>query len=117
MQADLAWLRSSVTPALFVPGADLPFAVGTNKTANKWNVAVFDIGADVTLCSEAFAEANNLTYGSMQLPIHTADGGSTSTLGSLDHPVESVLAADTPYACSAVAPVPRLSPMSAISTI
>ena len=110
MKDDLAWRCPSVTPALFVPGADPPtylsiFVVGTDKTANKWNVAVFDSGADVTLCSEAFAEANGLNFGGAQLPIHTADGGSTSTLGSLVSTLEFVLAADTPYACSAVAPV------------
>ena len=48
---------------------------------------------------------NSLSYGGQQLPIHTADGGSTRTLGALDNPLEFVLAGATPYACSAVAPV------------
>ena len=107
---DLAWRCPSVTPALFVPGAEPSgylsiFEVGSDKTANKWKVAVFDSGADVTLCSEDFARANGLSFGGPQVPIHTADGSSTTTLGALHKPLEFVLAAGTPYACSAVAPV------------
>jgi hypothetical protein len=81
------------------------YEVGSTRTANKWTVAVFDTGADVTLCSEDFAIANGLTYGGHRVPLHTADGGNTTTLGALDKLLEFVLAARTPYACSAVAPV------------
>jgi hypothetical protein len=66
---------------------------------------VYDSGADVTLCSEEFAKKNKLTYGGSPIPIHTADGSHNTTLGELDSPLEFILAKDTPYACSAVAPV------------
>jgi hypothetical protein len=98
------------TPILFVP--NLPHSdylsineLGTNKPANKWEVAVFDSGADVTLVSKEFAVANNLAFGGNSLAINTADGGHTETLGELHHPLEFWLARGTPNACRAVAAV------------
>jgi hypothetical protein len=110
MQADVAWRCPRVTPILFVPNLDPAaylsiFSVGTDQTANTWNIAVYDSGADVTLCSEAFARANDLSFGGAKLPFNGAGGPPINTLGHLDSPLEFVLAANTPYACSAVAPV------------
>jgi hypothetical protein len=99
-----------VTPILFVPnispGQYLSInEMGTGRPANVWQVAVFDSGADVTLVSQGYADRNGLAYGGDSMPINTAGGERTETLGALHHPLEFWLAKDTPYACRAVAPV------------
>ena len=101
-----------VTPILFVPRMD-PMSylhieeAGTGRTANTWRVCIFDTGADITLVSKKFADANNLQYGGEGIAIHTADGGGTKTLGELSSPLEFWLAKGTSHACKAVA-VPQV---------
>jgi hypothetical protein len=75
------------------------------KPANKWRVAIFDTGADVPLCSEAFARANGLEYGVNPITVNTANGQQTRTLGELTHPLEFTLCIGSRNECTAIAPV------------
>ena len=100
-----------VTPVYFIPNCDplnyLNIAeLGTGRTANSWKIAVLDSGADVTLCSQEYADRNGLSYGANVMEFHVAGGGSTiTTLGELDNPLEFTLAAATRSACAAVGTV------------
>jgi hypothetical protein len=99
-----------VTPVLLMDGQESGQYLhiqekGTGRPANNWTIAVFDSGADCTICSQRFARANNLTVGPDAISINTANGASTTTLGELCRPLEFWLVKDTPNACCAVAPV------------
>jgi hypothetical protein len=101
-----------VTPILFIPRLDPQEylhiqEVDTGRTANNWRVCIFDTGADITLVSKKFADANGLKYGGRSMAVHTADGGGTQTLGELHSPLEFCLARGTTRECKAVA-VPQV---------
>jgi hypothetical protein len=101
-----------VTPILFIPRLD-PHEylhiqeANTGRAANTWRVCIFDTGADITLVSKKFADANGLKYGGHSMAVHTADGGDTQTLGELHSPLEFCLAKGTTRECKAVA-VPQV---------
>ena len=79
--------------------------MGTERPANDWTVAIFDTGADCALCSPAFAQRNQLTYGANSITVNTADGSSSSTLGELNRPLEFWLAKGSSHPCKAVCTV------------
>jgi hypothetical protein len=76
---------------------------GTGRPANDWTVAVFDSGADLTLCSKRYAIAHDLQYGGAGIGFNTAGGGHTKSLGMLLHPLEFWLGKGTRHACKAQA--------------
>jgi hypothetical protein len=99
-----------VTPVYMIPNTPSESVfhlqeLGTGRHANNWKVAVFDTGANITLCSKLYAERNNLAYGASSVSINTADGSRTNTLGELLQPMEFWLAHGTDAACCAVTTV------------
>ena len=99
-----------VTPVMLMPGHDPGQYLhiqekNTGTPANVWSVAVVDSGADVSICSLRFVEANGLEFGADPIPIVTADGSLVMSLGELLHPLEFWLAKDTPFATKAVSVV------------
>ena len=77
----------------------------SKRPANIWKVAIFDTGADVALCSQDFAERNELPYGIDPITVNTANGDSTTTLGELCQPLEFILARNSDHPCRAVSTV------------
>jgi hypothetical protein len=99
-----------VTPVMMIPGTPSESVfhmqeMGTGKHANLWDIAVYDTGADITLCSKRFAERNGLEYGLNRVRINTANGDRKYTLGELLRPMEFWLAHGTDAACVAVTTV------------
>jgi hypothetical protein len=99
-----------VTPVYMIPNTPSESVfhlqeLGTGRHANSWKVAVFDTGANVTLCSKLYADRNNLAYGVSSIRVNTADGGRSDTLGELLNPLEFWLAHGTDAACRAISTV------------
>jgi hypothetical protein len=98
-----------VTPVLLIPGHDPGQYLDirgkySGMSGNRWNTAVVDSGADVALCSQRYADAHGFGYhSSSPMTINTAGGSRTTTLGTLDEPLEFWLARDTSRACKAEA--------------
>ena len=86
----------------------------SKKPANIWKVAIFDTGADVALCSQDFANFNELAYGVDPITVSTANGNSTVTLGELCQPLEFILAKDSSHPCRAVSTVQVMPGVSKI---
>jgi hypothetical protein len=102
-------LCPTVCPAMLLPDVAsdsyLHVQERGGRPANKWKVAIFDTGADVPLCSKAFADANGLEYGVNPIGVNAANGQQTQTLGELSRPLEFTLCRGSDHACTAVAVV------------
>jgi hypothetical protein len=106
----LEGLCPTVCPATLLPGLQASTYLhiqerGTGRPANKWRVAVVDTGADLALCSKYYAQSNGLEYGANRIPVTSANGEQTLTLGELVHPLEFTLCISSENECTAVAPV------------